>query len=778
MKNNNHLKSGEEYSLNEIFAGNWKIVIPDLQRDYCWGLETYDKGRKAQGELVTQFIHGILEGSKSSETMTMGLLYGYEEPKGHIQLCDGQQRLTTLYLLLGVLNRENESQAVESLLMTRYEQEDDQETQLQYAIRESTLYFLSDLVYHYFVRKDSDVIETAEWYYREYDQDASIQAIISAVRLIENIITNYKKEDSADLKKFADFVINKLKFVYFDMGDRLHGEETFVVINTTGEPLTATENLKPILIGNLQDEKRRQYSDEWEEREDWFWRHRNKKLEATSDGLSNDFYTWYWQLQLLQERMWKDGKPHDINPKDLFMRPASSVGTESEEYDSTHRWNDNLENVHKRFKALVLLYDTIEENNVFNKVLSAIKDNTDGKAGQTIFEWLRLKSNIDVLLPLIAFCEKFGKQEDIFKQSNDLVLFACRLAKNSLDKKYRRIRKNDDETTLDWRYIVQIIEQTDNVEDLLTFNSMKEGAFSKHISNVKPACWFDYDEQMKRSYCIFLRQTMSEDQVIENLLEYAGHPAIQFDLSVLWSGLEKGEWDQAAYEQVRSRFDHLKLLYSCLTDKDNQCTALSNFYRLYRFLCGWNAGVGHIYYHTWDASGFYFGHYSYNDVYFKEYKDERFIRLLDSPDILSSLEDLIKKQYSVSDIEMSRDSFSPERYLCIWLLLKVLIANESKEKIKCWTDRAIGCYNRADDNRINENREFSISNSCAGYIYRDGVRYADKNGHLNPVLLDRPLYAPDRIADYDNFRHRQVAEDILQSSDEYIKMIFKNFVVK
>ena len=317
-----------------------------------------------------------------------------------------------------------------------------------------------------------------------------------------------------------------------------------------------------------------------------------------------------------------------------------------------------------------------------------------------------------------------------------------------------------------------------NIEDLLTFDSMKEGAFSKRISNVKPTCWFDYDEQMKRSYCIFLRQTMSGDQVIENLLEYAGHPAIQFDLSVLWSGLGKGEWDQAAYALVQLRFNHLKLLYTCLTDENNQWSVLSNFYRLYRFLCGWNAGVGHIYYHTWDASGFCFGQYSYSDVYTKEYKDERFIRLLNSPDILSSLEDLIKEQYSESDIAMSRDTFSPERYLRIWLLLKVLIANESKEKITYWADRAIGCYNGADDNRINENHEFSISNSCAGYIYRDGVRYADKNGHLNPVLLDRPLYAPDRIADYDNFRHRQVAEDILQSSDEYIKMIFKNFVVK
>lgn len=776
MKNNNHMISGEEYSLKEIFSGKWKVVIPDLQRDYCWGLETYDKGRKSQGELVTQFIHGILEGSKSSEVMTMGLLYGYEEPKGQIQLCDGQQRLTTLYLLLGVLNRENKNQQLESLLMTSYEQEDDQETQLQYAIRESTLYFLSDLVYHYFINKDSDDIEKAEWYYLEYDQDASIQAIISAVRHIEEAIDNYKKEDSADLKALAEFVTNGIKFVYFDMGDRVHGEETFVLINTTGEPLTAAENLKPILIGNLpNNDDKQKFSGEWEDREDWFWRHRNKRQEATSDELSNDFYVWYWQLQLLQERMWKDGKPSDLRPKDLFMKPIASTGKESEEYDSTHRWNNRLENVHRRFKALVLLYDTIEKNSAFKKILLSILG-ADNKTAQDLFEWLRQKSNIDLLLPLMAFCEKFGNRSDNFKESKDIVMFASRLAKNALDKKYGRVRRNDTESYLDWRYIVQIIEQTDNIENLLMFDTMREGAFDKRIPNVQPACWYDHDEQMKHSCYIFLKQSMSEEQVIETMLKCAMHPIILFDLSVLWSGIENEEWNQDSYNRIHVRFSNLNLLYTCLADKDNQSPVLSNFYRLYRFLCGWNADVGHIYYHTWDASGFYFGHYSYSDVYAKEYNDERFIMLLDSQDILSSLREFVKAQYSESDIEMSRDTFSPEKYLRIWLLLKVLIANEAKEKITYWTDRAIGCYNRAEDNRINENHRFSISNSCAGYIYRDGVRYANKEGYCNPILLDRPLFAPDGIADYDSFKNRQVTDDSLQNSSEYIDRIFKGFI--
>lgn len=68
-------------------------------------------------------------------------------------------------------------------------------------------------------------------------------------------------------------------------------------LNTTGEPLTSTENLKPLLIANLSSEEEssefsKLISKQWEEREDWFWKHKSAK-ELTSDELSRDFYTWW-----------------------------------------------------------------------------------------------------------------------------------------------------------------------------------------------------------------------------------------------------------------------------------------------------------------------------------------------------------------------------------------------------------------------------------------------------------------------------------------------------
>ena len=123
---------------------------------------------------------------------------------------------------------------------------------MQYGIRETTLYFLSDLVCNYFIDGDNnEIIEEQDWYFEEYDLDASIQSMLAAIKLIDAKLD--EKANQIDFSSFGDFILNNLQMIYYDMGNRTRGEETFVVINTTGEPLTATENLKPILLGKISD---------------------------------------------------------------------------------------------------------------------------------------------------------------------------------------------------------------------------------------------------------------------------------------------------------------------------------------------------------------------------------------------------------------------------------------------------------------------------------------------------------------------------------------------
>ncbi len=95
--------NGKSYSISEIFDMDCKIVIPDMQRDYCWASTTSENEKKS---LIEIFINDLIEKQKENliKEIQLGILYAYEYPlqSNNIQLCDGQQRITTLYILIGL----------------------------------------------------------------------------------------------------------------------------------------------------------------------------------------------------------------------------------------------------------------------------------------------------------------------------------------------------------------------------------------------------------------------------------------------------------------------------------------------------------------------------------------------------------------------------------------------------------------------------------------------------------------------------------------------------
>lgn len=292
------LISSQLYDLQGLFvnADNSKIVIPDLQRDYCWGT-TSNLVNDFVSNLFKHFEKSQLNSEKKSEDLIMGLIYGYyEKERPYLQLCDGQQRLTTLYLLLGLLNMmSGEKNAFKRLLISDFEYEyDDQEPTLLYAIRDSSLYFLSDLVCKFFINSNYDwhgketpkeFVKKQPWWFHEYEADPTIINILEALNEITSLLKS--KSNVIDVVKFGEFIAHHLLFVYYNMGSRKDGEETFVIINTTGEPLTSTENLKPLMIthGTNDSEEWKRRSAIWEKIDNYFWRNRPNGDDTSDAGM-------------------------------------------------------------------------------------------------------------------------------------------------------------------------------------------------------------------------------------------------------------------------------------------------------------------------------------------------------------------------------------------------------------------------------------------------------------------------------------------------------------
>lgn len=372
----NKLETGKSYTLKDLFSKDNKIIIPDLQRDYCWGMKNKDGI-----ELVSNFVKNIKENGfgKNETELNLGLIYGYEVPMGHIQLCDGQQRITTLFLLLGMINR-NCNNAFQAQLISKTELDDDKEPYLQYAIRESSLYFLSDLVVSFFLKSDIlfvDDIKKQPWYFKDYDLDPSIKSMLSAMKIIEDELKGI------DVMAFGEYLIQKLLFIYYDMGSRKNGEETFVIINTTGEPLSATENLKPKLINAQAKENQVSCSDKWEEWETYFWQHRKgngTKENDTADNGLKEFFRWITLLNTKNENVFKKIQESGNYQFDINIIDFSTI--------------------QKYFDITKVLF---EEEGYFKNNLDWLSPDKGDKFRNDQIVWFRL-------LPVIEYVKRFGHE--------------------------------------------------------------------------------------------------------------------------------------------------------------------------------------------------------------------------------------------------------------------------------------------------------------------------------------------------------------------------------
>ncbi|UTC57898.1 DUF262 domain-containing protein [Treponema sp. OMZ 305] len=363
---NKTFQTGKEYCLGDIFNGENKIIIPDLQRDYCWG----DKAG-----LVENFTDNLIElfVKDKNQHITMGLIYGYEEPSHYLQLCDGQQRLTTLFLLLGLLNKRTENSFEQYIT-------DNKEPRLQYAIRENTLYFLFDLAGNFFAGDNTTLnvedIRKQPWYFKDYDVDPSIQSMLKALDIIDKRLTSQTIKDK--YKAFGEFLIDKIFFLYYDMENRRNGEETFVIINTTGEPLTETENLKPLMLSKItNEEKQKSASKDWEQWEDFFWQNRHKN--DTADIGLKEFFRW---VVLLQFDIINDNKT-------AFQNMVDSM-------PSTELRKIDLETVKKYFSIITFLFDK-ELIDKFDSYLAPQEQNDQ----ITLFK----------ILPVIEYIARFGQSD-------------------------------------------------------------------------------------------------------------------------------------------------------------------------------------------------------------------------------------------------------------------------------------------------------------------------------------------------------------------------------
>ncbi len=754
MNKNSKFISGNEYCLRELFGEYTQIIIPDLQRDYCWGDRVYtNQNDKNPHELVSDFVKNIVELFEEDKLkrVTLGLIYGYEQPHNHIQICDGQQRLTTLFLLLGYINKCTNGE-FKNYIISEKEMKDDYEPHLQYAIRESTLYFLSDLSRNVFVEKNTviDKIKESDWYFDEYERDASIQSMIAAL----NTINRFFIGKNVDMNSLGVFVLDNLRVLYYDMENRSRGEETYVVINTTGEPLSATENIKPILLGKLTEKDSKKYSDQWEDREDWFWQ--NRGTDKTSDLGMLDFFTWYWQIGLIQENNWIGEKKQPLNVRDLFLSAPKKVFENTNETKfsmENYTKFQSLDNLNKYFVALKTLVEDIVSNRELQNILLSIKNKQTGlSTSVNVWNWLR-NVNLDIVLPLIAFMA-----EHEHKNKSMLSVFVRRLRKNRYDDvwgKINNVQSRRGENYMDWRYIVQIINQTTD-DNLLTID-INDLIISK-IPNVNIPVWYNEDERRKN--------TLQSQLSTEEMKEMEDNEFLMGDLTPLWSKIYQDD----SVNILQKRWNVLQRICNAFNSQEaKNDIEFANWFRLYRLASGL-IGLQHIPYCKWNFEGCYYSLRPNTPWWIESEEVERLMEQ-DNPILYMNnyVKDIVKGIINCP-------SNNKELVLC-WMTLKTILADNGKYLVNYWSDRAISAFFEMTDNYIYNIHDFHWGNVLCGYSYSYTIYPASDEKNWNkPENLDSPLTQIAFIPDYYNRNRDNIDWDMIKKGDEEIKKIITQFL--
>ncbi|MBE7157120.1 MAG: DUF262 domain-containing protein [Rhodospirillales bacterium] len=272
--------------------GRYRVKIPLLQRDYAQGRQdpTIDQLRR-------EFVANIVAALKPSGTATLdlGLVYGTtheETAPPHLLLLDGQQRLTTIFLVHWFL-------AWRSIRSTDRVAAFQMLGRFTYETRATARDFCLALTgpgADLDGKSAVNAIEDAPWFFSTWREDPTVRAMLVTLNEIERQFEEVVNAGtaSATWKRLTVEDSAPVFFRFLPMSDYRLTDDLYLKMNSRGRPLTDFEKFKAWLerhIGGVFTEaERRALSEDgpWEEEldrswTDFFWHHsgRNpKKMHA------------------------------------------------------------------------------------------------------------------------------------------------------------------------------------------------------------------------------------------------------------------------------------------------------------------------------------------------------------------------------------------------------------------------------------------------------------------------------------------------------------------
>lgn len=298
------------HSLTDIFDTNFgttqepvqvkKIVIPMVQRDFAQGRIDPDVNR-IRDRFLDALYHAVTE-----EPVTLDFIYGDIDANGVMTPLDGQQRLTTLFLLYWyAAKKENISESTCSFLKN-----------FSYETRYSARDFCDELLKFTppFTGPVSQDIINQAWFPLDWKKDPTISSMLVMLDAIDG-----RFRDVQGLWRALED--NAVTFYFLPVKDMGLTDELYIKMNSRGKPLTLFEHFKAELERELRKVDKTlseriisKIDREWT---DLLWQYRSSGDGGSDDLITDDEFLRYFRF-LCDIICYQQGESPQSHSDDIF----------------------------------------------------------------------------------------------------------------------------------------------------------------------------------------------------------------------------------------------------------------------------------------------------------------------------------------------------------------------------------------------------------------------------------------------------------------------------
>lgn len=248
--------SGSEYPISKIFSSEFDYVIPSYQRPYAWTTE--------EASELFDDLFDFYKQEKDEGYFLGSIVLIKEEIKPNAEVIDGQQRLTTLTILLAALTSFFEGEL--RIDYSGYIREPGKQSQglapkprLALRERDRTFfsYYVQDLHFDELIGLDPQTLTN----------EAQKNIYNNSILLLDKLKETFDGDVNA-LSEFGAFIIQRCYLVAVSTPSQKSAFRVFSVMNSRGLDLLPTDIIKADVIGKIASEKDKKiYNKRWEEME-------------------------------------------------------------------------------------------------------------------------------------------------------------------------------------------------------------------------------------------------------------------------------------------------------------------------------------------------------------------------------------------------------------------------------------------------------------------------------------------------------------------------------